>query len=119
AGGPRHDLRRPVRGPAAHTLRPGRGGAGVPVAVDLDRRRSLAGDGRDFLTSGAERSSAGPALRGPPKWDRRAGTSLACFGNSRSSCSESVAHGTTRRPPLPFWVPPLRSPAPERPALSQ
>src|SRR3954454_7059783 len=71
----------------------------------------------DFLSGGAERSRAGPALRGPPQMGAEGGNEpglrwqlpivLPGIGRAR--------HDTP--PSAPIWVPPLRPPAPERPAL--
>src|SRR5205823_5122617 len=69
-------------------------------------------------SGGAERSGAGPVAAGAPPngiGGRERAWLVVAAPDRRSS--ESVAHGTTRRPPIPFGSPPSAPPAPERPAL--
>src|SRR5947208_3538967 len=94
-----------VKGPPASTAASVTG-----HAVQLGRRIVLSG--------GAERSGAGPVAAGAPPngiGGRERAWLVVAAPDRRSS--ESVAHGTTRRPPIPFGSPPSAPPAPERPAL--
>src|SRR5207253_2488874 len=94
AGGARHDLRRAMRRPAANALGGRRRRPGVPVAVDLDRRRA------------ADWSALGPSLdRGEwrllslPTWGG-GGRGEGSAGRKRSAPTPSaaaVANGAPER----------------------
>src|SRR5581483_1325051 len=109
------------RTPSAPGPRPSASSPPSPPPPNAPPRPELKGgslgEAPRLLTGGAERSGAGPALRGPSQMGSEDGNEagllwqlpivLPGIGRAR--------HDTP--PSAPIWVPPLRSPAPERPAL--
>src|SRR3954470_6124460 len=69
------------------------------------------------LSGGAERSGAGPALRGCSQMGAEGGNEPGLHWQL-PSVLPGIGRARHDTPPsAPIWVPPLRSPAPERPAL--